>query len=225
MATPNRKGRRSDGAQFRVPFSPPTISAKQTGERLQRRGHTFEQRLVAPLHSRRGSSSSTVAAGAMLVPKLAVMAWYRVDLNGRCSLRRVKGFSRMPCKSGSSDAQSEESQCQQVTRAVSLLYRRGAAHLLRAMQASEDTAAATIRRSTANPGCSCWLLFAVSPPLCSKKTGISVADPGSFAVSSVHISENSGGFGAAASCVDTAGAGRSCCGALEHCQPTRDSHD
>jgi hypothetical protein len=62
------------------------------------RGRTFGERLVVLLHSRRGSSS-TVAACAMLVPKLAVMAWYGVDLNGRRSLGRVKGFSRMPSKS------------------------------------------------------------------------------------------------------------------------------
>ena len=76
---------------------PPPISAKQTRERSQR-GRTFGERLVVLLHSRRGSSS-TVVACAMLVPKLAVMAWYGIDLKGRRSLGRVKGFSRMPSKS------------------------------------------------------------------------------------------------------------------------------
>ncbi len=127
------------------------------------RGRTFEQRLVAVLHSRPGSSS-TVVAGAMLVPKLAVMAWYRVDLNGRRSLRRDKRISRMPCKSGSSDAQSEGSQCKRVTRAVSPLYRGVSLIHCEPCKPQEDTATATIRRFTAKPGCCCWLLFAVVPP-------------------------------------------------------------
>src|ERR1700736_4385861 len=60
------------------------------------------------------------------------------------------------------------------------------------MRQGDAPTAATIRRFTARPGCSCWLLFAVIPPPCSQKARISAAYVNPFAVFSVHISENSG---------------------------------
>src|SRR5438270_10774010 len=83
------------------------------------------------------SAAVRLQACAKQVPKIAVMAWYRLEFERPAQLPPMQGFTRMRSKSEASDAQSEESQSQQVTGAESAMYRGGVARLLRAVEAAE----------------------------------------------------------------------------------------
>ena len=110
-----------------------------SGCHIRRRGRSRQSRRESVHSARSHLRSSTVVACAMLVPKLAVMAWYGVDLNGRRRLRRVKGFSRMPSNP------ILRCSVRRITVSVGHPGRepgapRGVANLLRAIQTSERCA-------------------------------------------------------------------------------------
>ena len=95
MATPSRKGRRSDGAQFRVPFA-----AADLGKAWRESVHCARSNTCRSTYWPRATPFDDGRQAvrrrwlcAMLVPKLAVMAWYGVHLSGRRSFRRLKDFS------------------------------------------------------------------------------------------------------------------------------------
>jgi hypothetical protein len=80
-------------------------------------------------------------------------------------------ITRMPSKSESPDAQSEESQSQYVTQ-------------LRTIEALGRCSQLQPRSGDLppGPGCSCWLSFTVIPPPCSEKARISAVNAGPLGV-------------------------------------------
>ena len=143
-------------------------------------------------------------------PKIAAMAWYRVRLWGSRQLPPVQGFFRMRCKSASSDAQSGESQFQW----ASFTPERG--------DAPTRPRSGDLQPDLADLA-GCYSLLFHRPV--TKKARICAAYVNPSLIFPCVSAKTATARARAASCVDTAGAGRSCCGALAHRQPTRDSHD
>ena len=206
---PESQGCRPEGTRFRMRLGA-SFAVRQraitaaTGNTLCRQTYDLGTSVDGRKHSRRDFC-------ACWFRKIAAMAWYRVELERPPQFPPVQDF--LECHPNlnpqmlspeilvsvghpslrRAEAREPPACCSCPSRAVT---RCSDGVLLSYCELSkrhgDAPTTATIRRFTARPGCFCWLLFADIRPPCSQKARISAAYVNSFAVLSLHISENSG---------------------------------